>query len=272
MRILSSVDGRKLGTGPNYPSTSLSPTISTGGHIIGDHGSQFAMPGPNHVVLFDDFVGLDGVAPNAALWKFLEGTDAATSAELVSAANNGVLLLTTGDAGTGFAADAAQVTNGLHWFASNGGLTFQTRIKLSAITTCTAFVGFTDLAATLEQSILFATGTTFTTNASDACGFLFDTVSTADTWYLTGVAADTDATMQNTGLAPVADTYETFRIELSTTGAATFYRNGVQVGTTMTGAVTAGTALTPTIYVSKLSVAASMTASVDYIHTSMLRA
>ena len=85
------------------------------------------------------------------------------------------------------------------------------------------------------------------------------------------MAADTDATMQELTYAPVADTYETFAVELSTAGAATFFRNGVQVGNVMTGAVTPSVALTPTIYVSKLSVTASMTMSIDYINVSMRR-
>jgi hypothetical protein len=204
------------------------------------------------------------------MWSMLEGTDSATSAEVQSAAKGGVLLMTTGDAGTGFAADACATVNGLHWYAENGGLRIQARVKLSAITTCTAFIGFTDVVS-LEQSILYATGTTYTTNASDACGFLFDTVSTADKWCLTGVAADVDATMEELTVAPVADTYETLAVELSTAGAATFFRNGIQVGNVMSGAVTPTVALTPVLYVSKLSVTASMTMSVDYINVSMRR-
>lgn len=272
MRILSSVDGRKLGTGANFPNSSLSPTISTGGFISGDHGSQFYVPGPGFVTLFDDFQGATGLAPLVPAWKLLEGTDSATSAELTLDAPNGVLRVTTGDAGTGFAADAAQITSNLGWQASQGGLYFQTRLKMSAITTCTAFMGFTDLAASLEQSILFATGTTFTTNATDACGFLFDTGATSKKWWLTGVAADVDATMQDSGIAPTADQYQTFRVELSTAGAATFFINGLQVGTSaLSGAVTASADLTPTIYVSKLSVAASMTMEIDYIAVGMVR-
>lgn len=270
MQITSSLDGRNVGTGANFSTGAPGPLISAGGFMAGRNGNQFQLAGPGHVVLFDDFTQVAAGAPSATNWSLLEGTDSATSSELVAAAKNGVLRLTTGDAGTGFAADAAQIVNGLHWYASSDGLAFQARVKLSAITTCTAFIGFTD-SVSLEQSILFATGTTFTTNATDACGFLFDTVSTNDTWYLTGVANDVDATMQDTTFAPVADTYETFRVELTATGKATFYRNGLQVGTSMSGAVTPTIALTPTIYVSKLSVTASMTMDIDYVHCSMLR-
>jgi hypothetical protein len=182
-----------------------------------------------------------------------------------------VLRVTTGDAGTGLAADMPQLTQALQWQASNGGLAIEARFKLSAITTCYCFFGFTDL-VTLEAPIISAgSANTLTTNASDAVGFMFDTNMTDDKWWLTGVAANTDATAQNTGYAPVADTYAVFRIEVSTAGVATFYYNGNAVGTRMTGAVTAATDLTPTFAVGKLSVAASMTADIDYVHISMNR-
>ena len=262
MEILTSIRGDKAGFGSD------DSLIIPGGLVSGKHGKQVRHAAPNRVSYFEDFLG--DVIPDQI--NALEGTDSATSACAILAGGiGGVMRLTTGDAGTGFAADAESVVMALQWQASNGGLACEARLKMSAVTTCTAFFGFTDDATTLEQSILFATGTTFTTNASDACGWLFDTVSTADTWYLTGVAADVDATMQNSGFAPVADTYETLRIEINSTGAATFFRNGKQVGTKMSGAVTATTDLTPVIYVSKLSVAASMTMDIDYWHVTMNR-
>jgi hypothetical protein len=182
-----------------------------------------------------------------------------------------VLRLTTGDAGTGLAADMEQITQALQWQASNGGLTFDARLKLSAITTCYAFIGFTDV-VTLEAPVeSAASADTITTNATDAVGFMFDTRMTNDTWWLVGVANDVDATKQNTTFAPVADTYATFRIEVAANGSANFFYNGVSVGTTMAGAVTPGADLTPTIAVSKTSVAASMTMDVDYVHLAMAR-
>ncbi len=271
-QILTSIHGRKFGLGPegsNGAAKGKAPAVSVGGYMSGVRGNQFSMPSPSRVSFFDDFLGdvtLDQ-------YNLLEGTDSATSTELVLAGGiGGVLQITTGDAGTGLAADMAQVTQALQWQALNGDLCFQTRIKLSAITTCYVFIGFTDLAVTLEAPIeSAAAGDTLTSNATDAVGFMFDTRMTNDTWWLVGVATDTDATAQNTGIAPVADKYETFRVQVTATGIATFFRNGVQVGTAMTGAVTAAADLTPTINVSKTSVAASMTAEIDYVEISMAR-
>jgi hypothetical protein len=261
-RILTSLHGRMLGL------DSDGRLVCPGGFRSGENGTQIDLPSARTVSFFDDFLG-DVILDQ---WNYVEGTDSATSAAAILAGGiGGVLQITTGDAGTGLAADMAQLTQALQWQASNGGLVFETRLKLSAITTCYAFLGFTDL-VTLEAPIeSAASANTITTNATDAVGFFFDTRMTADTWWLAGVATDVDATHQNTGFAPVADTYATFRVEVSAAGVATFFYNGNQVGTAMTGALTAAADLTPTIAVSKTSVAASMTMDIDYVHVAMLR-
>jgi hypothetical protein len=260
--ILSSLDGRKLGLDKD------GKLISTKGFRSGTHGKQIDVPSVDRVVFFDDFLG-DVIADQ---WNAVEGTDAATSdAAILAGGIGGVLRLTTGDAGTGIAADMEQITQALQWQASNGDLVIQARVKLSAITTCYAFIGFTDL-VTFEAPVIAATGTTITTNATDAVGFLFDTGFTVKNWKMVGVANNVDATFQDSGLAPVADTYATFRVVVTAAGVATFFINGNQVGTSMTGAVTPATDLTPTIAVSKLSVAASMTMDIDYAYVAMNRA
>lgn len=270
--ILTSLHGRKVGLtreGTVGAHKGKSRLLSDGGFSSGGKGTAIASPSPSTVAYFDDFVG-DVIADQ---WNVVEGTDSATSdAAILAGGIGGVLRFTTGDAGTGLAADMVQMTQALQWQASNGGLVIQSRFKLSAITTCYVFFGFTDL-VTLEGPIISAASAdTITTNATDAVGFMFDTRMTTDNWWLVGVANDVDATAQNTGFAPVADTYETLRIEVSAAGVATFFRNGLQVGVAMTGAVTAATDLTPTFNVSKTSVTASMTADMDYIAISMNRA
>ena len=267
-RILTSIHGRKLGL--DHEGRLVVPK----GIVIGDPGTQSAVPSTQQVVLFDDFTnGFQNGATQP--WLATEGTDSATSdAAILAGGIGGILRLTTGDAGTGYAADAEQITQRtLMWQASNGNLNFETRVKLSAITTCYAFLGFTDtVAAALEAPIVSAaSANTITTNASDAVGFMFDTNMADDNWWLVGVKGNTDATHQDTGYAPVADTWEVFRIELNTDGDATFYRNGVQVGTVMSDAITAATDLTAILTVSKLSVTASMTMDIDYVQVAMNR-
>lgn len=269
-QILTTLKGRFSGWGNPFGTGSLRKLVNFGGFVSGERGRQRHHASPATVELWDDFAG---PTLNTTRWTALEGTDGATSdAAIIAGGIGGVLRLTTGDAGTGLAADMEEIVSALQWQASNGGLRCEARFKLSAITTCYAFFGFTDLAASLEAPIISAaSGDTFTTNATDAAGFMFDTRMSTDTWWLTGVAADVDATMQNSGFAPVADTYAAFAIEITAAGVAQFFYNGAPVGTAMTGALTPAADLTPVLAVSKTSVAASMTLDCDYITVSMNR-
>ncbi len=272
MEILSSQDGRKSGTTADVKrggALEPGPYMAVGGFTAGAHGSQILLPSPSRAAFFDDFIGA-AVLP--AVWTSLEGTDSATSAAVIAGVVNGVLRLTTGDAGTGIAADGEQIVQTLQWLASNGNLCCEYRVKMSAITTCWAFLGFTDRIDALEAAIeSAASGDTLTTNATDAVGFMFDTRMTTDNWWLVGVANDVDATAQNTGIAPTAAQYQVLRVEVDLSGNASFFINGNPVGTRMSTAVTPSVLLTPTFGVSKTSVAASMTMDVDYAHVSALR-
>lgn len=264
-KILTSIHGRKLGL--DHDGKVLAPA----GMTIGQPGVgiQNRIASVIDCAIFDDF--LDGF--NTSRWLATEGTDSATSAAAILAGGiGGVLRLTTGDAGTGYAADAEQITqNHLMWQASEGGLAFETKLKMSQITEVYGFFGFTDTTA-LEAPITSAgSGNTLTTNASDAVGFMFDTRMTTDTWWLTGVKANADATAESSGFSPVADTYVTLRVEVDSSGNAVFYHNGIQVGVKMSNAITAATDITPIFTFSKLSTATSVTLDVDYVHVAKLR-
>ena len=261
-KILTSLHGQLTGL-------DVKGNVIAKGFGAGTGNNQRLLGSPTTVEIFDDFLG-DILNAN---WNVSVGADTLPPTAVVLANGiGGQLRFTTGNDGTGLAADSVQLTSFLNWQASNGDLVFETRAKLSAITTCWAFLGFTDLSATLEAPIISAgSADTITTTATDAVGFMFDTRMATDTWWLVGVATDQDATSQNTGFAPVADTFATFRIEVSTTGVARFFYNGLQVGVTMAGALTPGADLTPIITASKTSVTASMTVEIDYVHVSMTR-
>lgn len=268
MQITRSIDGRDVGVGANSASGVPGPMISRGGFRSGPHGNQISLPSPTRVVLFDDFLG-DVLADE---WAAVE-TDTDGAQAVLAGGIGGVLQITSGnDDGNGVVLpDASGVTSYLNWQASNGDLIFQARFKMSRITDAYAYLGFTDL-ITIEAPIICNTAETITTNATDAVGFVFDTNFTADTWHLCGVATNTDATTQILTNAPVADDYATYRIEITAAGKATFYINGNQVGTSMTGAVTAAADLTPVVLVSNQDGTSALTAEVDYIHVAMDRA
>jgi len=271
--ILTSVRGRTLGLeaegADNNAHKQRAALISRGGFIAGSNGNQIVLPSPSQVAFFDDFVG-DVIADQ---WNLLKGTDnTTTDAAVLAGGIGGLVRLTSGDAGTGVAADLVQLTQALQWQASNGSLRIQARFKCSLLTNSFIFFGFTDLATTLEASIIGSgSGDGITTNASDAVGFMYDNRMTTKNWWLTGVAADVDATHQNSGVAPTADQFETLAIEISASGRARFFRNGLGVGTAMSGAVTPAIDLTPTIMVGKTSVTTSALLDLDYMNVSMAR-
>lgn len=226
------------------------------------------IPTQSRVVFFDDFLG-DELGSG---WTYVEGTDSATAgASIVADGTGGVLRLTTGDAGTGLAADMAQLNTALQAKASNGGLEAVAKLSMSQITEAYLFFGFTDTAA-LEGPVVSAeSANDVTTNASNAVGFMFDTRMTADTFWLVGVEGDTDATKQNSLIAPVAATEIELRIKVSAAGHASFYINGQGVGTVLQNAVAPNAAMTLTLAASKVSGASSMTVDADYIGWAMDR-
>lgn len=227
-------------------------SIKQHGTMTGDHGSN--------VTFMDDFLG----KAIGATWGVQKGSDGATANFAFSAAASGNIAATTGaGAGASYAANGVQLDHALNWKAANGNLIFEAKIKISAITAVAIYVGFTDQLSALEMPATLST-TTFTTNATDAVGFLFDTNATTDTIRCVGVANDVDATHQDTGLAYVADTFKTLRIEVDVAGTANFFIDGVKVGTSLTGAVTPSVALTPVIAAFS-EAAASRTITADYV-------
>lgn len=209
--------------------------------------------------LYDRFL----TGGSLAAYALFNGSDA-QAVDPVIAAN--ALSVVTGDAGSGDAADASQLIGATGYTLAGGALTLEARLKLSAITNVAFFFGLTDQKAALEVPIVSAaSANTITTNATDAIGFMFDTAMSADNLWLTGVNNDSDETAQNTAIAPVADTYVTLRIVTNTAGDATFYINGVAVGSVMTTAAATGVTLYPTIVASARSTA-SRTLTADYLY------
>jgi hypothetical protein len=266
-RILHNIVGNQVGlAGSN--SVAAKQLIARGGVAVGDYGLQFRLGSPGFVCLDDDFLG-DVIADQ---WNYVEGTDTTTADGAIVAAKGGVLRLTGGDSTGGMAADGAVLNSELNWYASQDGLLMLARVKLASIASVSCFIGFTDTKA-LEAPIQCQAGSgdTVLTNATDAVGFMFDTSMTTDNWWLTGVANDVDATIQNIGVAPVADTYEWLGVMVNSSGSATFFRNGLQVGTSMSGAVTPSVALTPHISIWPRSAVAGKTMDIDRIHVSAVR-
>ena len=168
------------------------------------------------VVEFDDFIG-DTL--NSDL--FTATVSVGGSLAITAQQNNGTVQMTT----DGTDEDAALLCDSLIWKVSNGSLRLEARVKFSVVSTLRAFVGFSD--ATTESDLLpmSIAGTTWTTTASTAIGFCYSSAATTANWTAMWVDGDSDCTSPAlssrifTGCAPVADTYQTFIIELQDQGS-----------------------------------------------------
>lgn len=217
------------------------------------------------VTLFDDFLG--DVLDDA--WSGAKGSDGQAVVPTINPAIGGWVRLTSGDTVTP-AESISSLTHGLNWKAESGGLAFEAKVKpVSSVASVAYFIGLTDALATgtLEEPVTLS-GTSFTSNATDCVGFVFDTAATTDVFYCIGVKNNADTAATAT-IAPAADTAVTLRIELSAAGAATFYVNGNLVAT-IADAVTPSVALTPIVEVMTRTTAVK-SIDADYIHVQSSR-
>ncbi len=248
LNIGASVTGFVLGENDLQTGTLGKIKVASGGHVR-------ALPGaPEYerfmCKLFDDFHGAE---INANRWQSIVGTDpSCRHATIASAVTSGAMTMTTGaDTGASYALNGVQIVSALNWKTGSGSFVFECKVKISAITNVAVFVGLTDQTSALEMPFTLAAGDALTSNCTDGFGVLFDTAADNDNWWLVGVANDVDATAQNTAVAPVADTYETWRFELlSNTSpgvAVKFYRNHTLIGAQMNTPARTTIALTPVI-------------------------
>lgn len=246
-----------------------------GGDQIENGGS------PSRTVQFEDFHGA-GVAfgttipagPNG--WRSRIGSDGACVNWTVTPDVNGKVIGVMGNTTASMAVSGVQLDNALNWKANQGDVILQARVHISKITNIALFIGWTDQTAALEMPInSAASADTITTNATDGVGFMFDTSMSTDNWWMTGVANDVDAVHAlalpaGAAVAPVISTYATFRIELTTTGAARFFYNGKPAGI-LAAAVTPTVALTPVIAGFNRTTSGNGTVTVDYINVAANR-
>ena len=197
---------------------------------------------------------------------FNAGTDAQAIDPAINVQERGVLRVTAGDGDGTAAVDGSQVCLVVPVQADSGALAFECRLNITDITLCSVYVGLTDI-TTLEEP-MSVSGTTITTNATDAVGFIFDTAMTTDEWFMGGVDTNTDATGAGTlSTAPVNAVYQVLRCEIASDGeSAEFFIDGVSKGKLTASVCAASTDLFFTVFVNgDGSNAAAATVDVDYI-------
>lgn len=213
--------------------------------------------------LFDDFRVADAGATALINWDTADGGEAQAAPWALAAVTSGVARGLSGDEDTAETA-VTSLTHSLSWQADNGGLIFQTKVKIDTVANSAFFVGFTDvLAGTTVEMPFSMSVVTLTSTATDAVGFLFDTASTNDFFHCVGVADDTEVTFVTSTVLPVGAAYNVLRLELTTTGQCVFKIDGTTIAT-IAACVTADVALTPVLAVNPRS-AASRNLDADYV-------
>lgn len=232
------------------------------------------------VVLWDDFVG-DTLNTDAWIATDTAAAGLGSSAFAISstagdpvAAHGGWISGTCSDNDSGSTEIGSMAATTVGNFrpdrAGNGLLVFETRITLPAITTIRVNAGLTDDEAEANAVLAMSlSGTTWTTTATDAALWVFDTAATTDVFYGQTVDSDADGTAV-TGTAPVAATALRLRIEIGPTGSVYFYRDGNYVGSETAVGVTETVPLIPYLGVANEG-AANKVLEADYVLTACAR-
>jgi len=215
------------------------------------------------IFLKDDFLGDVLQDP----WNICLGSDAQAAGAIVAGQSGGLLRLTSGNNSGTAAEDIAMLNAGLNFLSgTHYDLNLEVKIRMNtAITGGTMGIGFTDVHSTTgstEEPSSIATAT-LTTNATNGGGIIFDTGATSKKFHVWGVNADTDSVFYDTGVAPVADTFNILRVQLSQGLLLKAWIDGVLVKS-QASAVATGIPLGLYAYVNATTTA-SVVCDIDYV-------
>lgn len=210
---------------------------------------------------FEDFLAAElraGLSSTAG-----SGTGNAAATTVAGALNGQVTLKSASDDGTQAANFSAITLDQLNYKASQGGLVNEVRCMIDDVSESYLFVGFTDTISTTVEGPIFMNAAVLDSDATDACGLVFDIDATTDVFYLGGVKNGTDTDPLSTGFVPVDSTMMTLRVEVDQAGTVYGFINGAPVGQ-VANAVTTTVGLTPAWFIGNRS-ANQVTLTIDYV-------
>lgn len=242
-------------------------SLSIGGRIL-SADELATMDISSKFTLFEDFYGTwaIGDAGPADTWSTTAGSGTGNQvATTIAASLNGEVTLKSASDDGAHGANFSTFTGiNLGFKANQGGLAMEVRLKVDDVSEAYLFVGFTDTISTTVEGPIFLAAGNIDSDATDACGVVYDVDATTDQWCHGGVKNGTDTVPAFSGTAPTDATYVTVRVEVSAAGAVQGFINGVAIGNPVADAVTITTALTPAIVIGNRS-ANQVIATIDYI-------
>lgn len=214
------------------------------------------------VTFFDDFLAalIDTRISSTAG----AGTGNAAATTVAGAVGGVVTLKSASDDGT-HAQNFSMITlDQLNFKANQGGLIVEARLAIDDVSEAYFFIGFTDTISTTVEGPIFMAAGDIDSDATDACGVVYDIDATTDRFTQGGVKNNADTVPVIGDTAPADNVKFTVRVEVTPEGAVRGFINGSPIGDWTANAVTASTALTPCIVIGNRS-ANQVTASIDYL-------
>ena len=220
---------------------------------------------------FDDFEG----STLKSRWNIFSGTDGAATDPRIPTTllEDGQCELITGaDAGGTMALNGSQILDDLIYKVNttNGSaenLILDCVIEVDNTSDICFFVGFTDLVG-LEMPIEMAAGDVMVSNASNACGVVYDTAADTNDYFVVGVKNNIDVTAVDLFENPTASQQENIKIRVDNSGDVEVIINNTSE--IVNNAVDTSTMLVPTIAVFSRNTT-SKTLLCDYILTTKPR-
>lgn len=223
---------------------------------------------------YDDFLQ-QTINESDTPWIFNKGSNSNALDPRTIGGAGGKLRLTTGTADGTTAADASQVVCAYPVQACWADLEIEIGLVLGSIDDISVCLGLTDTTA-LEEPFTIS-GTTITSNASNAVCMVYDSDATTKEWYACAVDSDVDEVGNaSIGIAPIAGTLHRFKILVQYGEIIQFlkYVNGrgfVTVARFTTTGVSSVVNLYATVIACSTSAKASKNVDVDYIKVSCAR-
>jgi hypothetical protein len=190
-------------------------------------------------VVFDDFVYQNTVTEVCTPWVLNKGTDGAAADPTPPATQlpGGVIACVSGAGDGSVAQDGSQFVAEVPIAPSKGGLFCECALYLgTAITNKSVNFGLTDDQG-LEEPFTVGALDAVTSVATDAACLTYDEAAVTKEWFALAVDSNVDdAGNAATGEAPVANTYQILRIDVSEDGSVVkYYVDGDLVHTATTG-------------------------------------
>lgn len=226
---LTTIHGRRLGLDAGGDKAAYLVGAGLYGLRIGmNQGADYKVSSPiRHNDYFDDFIG---PTLDSTTWTAQKGSDGSGVAPIINLQVGGVVRGTTGAGSTHtMAVNGTQIVGSRNFLVSNDGLRFETRIKVSALTSQSFCFGLID-AVTLTAPFTRTTVTTTANGTNGAC-FLQDAASTNT--HLYAVAVNAGGSPQSVALNVDLDTaaFHIYRIEIDGAGNAQYFIDGLLVAT-----------------------------------------